>query len=211
MWRPGPHYMSCMEWWRNCSPRIFLCNGQPHQVHTKLWLSKCNFMTSNGLHENYVMSRKLIPQIFMYVMFLRGGVVSVACLSSLPQPNLGGLLMACVTYQPKWMTLKVWHASATARSAYQGVWLACLPWHGCCACLGRALSMIICKKPNHVEQHGHCHEHWWAGMSCPFELLSETAIEAHVHAKASADSWKSSSMISAAMAILASSSTAARS
>ena len=49
------------------SPRICLCNGQPHQLHTKLRLSKCNFLTRNGLHENYVMCRKLIPPECFYV------------------------------------------------------------------------------------------------------------------------------------------------
>ena len=44
------------------SPRNFLCNGQSHEIHTKFRLSKCNFLTGRGLHEIYVMSRRLIPQ-----------------------------------------------------------------------------------------------------------------------------------------------------
>ena len=58
------------------SPPIFLCDGQPHEIHTKFWLSKCNFLTRCGLHEIYAMSRKLTPQnCSMYAMVLRGGVV----------------------------------------------------------------------------------------------------------------------------------------
>ena len=45
----------------------FPCNGQPHELHTKVWLSKCNFLTRCGLHELYAMSRKLIPQECLYV------------------------------------------------------------------------------------------------------------------------------------------------
>ena len=58
------------------SPQMFLCNGQHHELHTKFRFSNCNFLTRCGLHEIYVMSRKLIPQDFsMYVMFLSCGVV----------------------------------------------------------------------------------------------------------------------------------------
>ena len=64
------------------SPGICLCNGQPHQLHRKFWLSKCSFMTRNGLHKNYVMIRKLLRQDFSYVcshivVFLRGGVLFI--------------------------------------------------------------------------------------------------------------------------------------
>ena len=49
------------------SPRTFLCNDQPHQLRTKFRLSKCNFLTRPGLHEIYIMSRKLILQDFLNV------------------------------------------------------------------------------------------------------------------------------------------------
>ena len=55
------------------STRIFLCNGQPHELHTKNWLSKRNFLTRNGLHEMYVMSRKLVPLDFLICMWCFSG------------------------------------------------------------------------------------------------------------------------------------------
>ena len=41
------------------SPRIFVCNGQPHEFHAKVQLSKCNFLTRCGLDEICVMIRKV--------------------------------------------------------------------------------------------------------------------------------------------------------
>ena len=41
---------------------MFLCNGQPHKLHTKFWFAKCDFLTRCGLHEIYAMSQKLIVQ-----------------------------------------------------------------------------------------------------------------------------------------------------
>ena len=43
------------------SPRFFRCNGQPHQLHTRFRFFNCSFLTRNGLHWKYVMSRKFIP------------------------------------------------------------------------------------------------------------------------------------------------------
>ena len=57
--------MDFMSWRPNCFPQIFLCNGQSHSLHTKFRLSKCNFFTRIGWHENYVMSRKLMPPDFI--------------------------------------------------------------------------------------------------------------------------------------------------
>ena len=57
----------------NNIPRIFVCNGRPlHHTHTRSWISKCHFLTRNGLHENYRIDREIFNQNF-YVMFLRGG------------------------------------------------------------------------------------------------------------------------------------------
>ena len=61
--RNGPLWTQVLCRIKQISP----CNGQPHQLHTKIWLSKCNFSTRNGLHENYVMGRKLILSECFYV------------------------------------------------------------------------------------------------------------------------------------------------
>ena len=47
-----------------------------HPIHTqKGRLSKCSFLTGSGLHENYAMNWKSIPQNdSMYLMFLKGWV-----------------------------------------------------------------------------------------------------------------------------------------
>ena len=42
-------------------PRIFACDGQPHELHIQFRLSKCNFLTRNGLHEGHLRSRTRIP------------------------------------------------------------------------------------------------------------------------------------------------------
>ena len=55
----------------------------------------CNFLTHNGLHENYVMSRNLIPQnSSMYVMFLSGRVREFVAIT----PNIIPLNFVCVYY-----------------------------------------------------------------------------------------------------------------
>ena len=47
------------------SPRNSLCNGQSHELQTKLWLSKCDLLTRCELHEIYEMSRKFnFPRCF---------------------------------------------------------------------------------------------------------------------------------------------------
>ena len=63
------------------SPRNVQCNGQPQQLHTRLWLSKCNFLTHCGLHENWAMSGKVIPSdvLFVYVMSWKGGASWISC------------------------------------------------------------------------------------------------------------------------------------
>ena len=48
----GPHYIDffCNDT-EAIPPRRFLCNGQPHQLHTAFLLSKCSFLMRIGLHE----------------------------------------------------------------------------------------------------------------------------------------------------------------
>ena len=41
--------------------------AKTHELHTKFWLSKRNFLTRCGLHEIHAMSQKLIPRDFFYV------------------------------------------------------------------------------------------------------------------------------------------------
>ena len=64
----------------NPSPRILLCNGQSHELHTKFKLSKRNFLTRCGLHENYAMSRKLNAREVFYVCNDSEGGVYVSIL-----------------------------------------------------------------------------------------------------------------------------------
>ena len=67
-------------------PEFFYVVANPHKLQTKFLLSECNFLTRHGLHKNYVMSRESIPQGSIYVMFLRGGVPELYCvtIASLP-------------------------------------------------------------------------------------------------------------------------------
>ena len=58
----------------NDFPQIIRCNGQPRQLHTQLRLSKRNFFDAQWITWNLCNEPKMIPQIFMYVMLLRGGV-----------------------------------------------------------------------------------------------------------------------------------------
>ena len=46
-------------------------------MHTKFRLSKCNFLTLGGLHEICVVSRKLIPQEFVYACNVFEGPLSI--------------------------------------------------------------------------------------------------------------------------------------
>ena len=66
----------------NKSPRIFLCNRRPYPVHWKNEHSECNFLMRNGLHKNYVASRKLI----LHWCFLRTYCFwGAGCLLQLPR------------------------------------------------------------------------------------------------------------------------------
>ena len=59
-------------------PGFFYLIADPIHCTEKGRHSKCNFLMRKGLHENYVMNRRMIPPDFcMYVVFLRCGVESI--------------------------------------------------------------------------------------------------------------------------------------
>ena len=71
----------------NNFPQKFLCNGKPLIAH-QIWLSECNVLKRNGVHETYAMSRNVIPPELFHVcnvfegrgMLKSGGLLSTLSL-----------------------------------------------------------------------------------------------------------------------------------